>query len=177
MKTEGDSTFVDSASVREEFVPVTSIFHRFSLESYRKRYLAYNTPKNYHTYTYLPGDSTSDKHSMAEFRNHIGLSLHEGFNKYALAGINAYVGFVNTAYQMPDTLMVKNDTVEFRHKYKENDISILDRLFLDEVGAVLPGTQPHMETNISNKATASEADRFIHYLLDSYRCRERQWFQ
>lgn len=124
MKTEGDSTFVDSASVSEEFVPVTSIFHRFSLESYRRRYVAHEAPKYYHSYNYLPGDSASDKHSMAEFKNLVGLSLHEGFNKYALAGINAYVGFINTSYQMPDTMMVRNDTVEFRHKYKENDIVV-----------------------------------------------------
>ena len=141
MKTKGDSTFVDSASVREEFVPVTSIFHRFSLESYRRRYLAYETPKHYHTYTYLPGDSTSDKHSMAEFRNLIGLSLHEGFNKYALAGINAYVGFVNSTFQMPDTLMVKKDTVEFRRKYKENDILVGGQLIRTQ------GTWIHYQAN------------------------------
>ena len=124
MKTVGDSTFVDSASLREEFVPVTSIFHRFSLESLRKRYVAYETPRYYHSYKYLPGDSAFDKHSMVEIKNLVGLSLHEGFNKYAVAGINAYVGFRNRNYQMPDRLVTATDTTETKDKYKENDVLI-----------------------------------------------------
>lgn len=92
----------DSVKVFDTFVPVTSIFHTLHVQSMKRRYIAYNTPANYHTYTYLPGDSTNDKTQYLQLKNVIGLSLREGFNKYAVAGINAYVGFDHRRYKMID---------------------------------------------------------------------------
>lgn len=98
-RTEGDST-----NLKETFVPVTSIFHTFHLQNMKRRYIAYNTPEDYHTYTFLPGDSANDKTDYLQIKNVVGLSLREGFNKYAAAGLNAYVGFDHKDYGMIDSL-------------------------------------------------------------------------
>ncbi len=98
-RTEGDST-----DMKEVFVPVTSIFHTFHLQNMKRRYIAYGTPKDYHTYTFLPGDSARDKTTYMQIKNIVGLSLREGFNKYAAAGLNAYVGFDHRSYEMEDSL-------------------------------------------------------------------------
>ena len=92
----------DSIGVRDTFVPVTSIFHTFHLQSMKRTYIAYGTPDSYHTYNYLPGDSANDYTRYRQIKNIVGLSLREGFNKYAVAGINAYVGFDHRDYTLMD---------------------------------------------------------------------------
>ena len=92
----------DSVGVHDTFVPVTSIFHTLHLQSMKRTYIAYNDPQNYHTYTYLPGDSANDRTNYLQIKNLIGLSLREGFNKYAVAGINAYIGFDRKTFKMLD---------------------------------------------------------------------------
>jgi len=130
-------TRVDSDSIhglRREFVPVTSIFHTFTLRSMRKNYRSYENPTDFYTYDFLPGDSASNHYRYTQISNYLGLSLREGFNKYALAGINAYVGFVHSRYAMPDTLASAATTTESRRKFTQSDIVI---------GAQLIRTQGH----------------------------------
>lgn len=95
----------DSLGVHEEFVPVTTFFHTFQLGSYRKNYRSYETASTYYAHDYLAGsDSTNTRDRMTTMRNYVGVSLREGFNKYAVAGLTAYVGFENKRYNMPDTV-------------------------------------------------------------------------
>lgn len=121
-KVEGDST-----NQKEIFVPVTSFFHTFTLKSFRRGYIAHNTPADYHTYTYLAGDSANDRTKYYSMRNTLGLSLREGFNKYAAAGLNAYVAFEHNSYQMADTFTTSYGSeprLDRRHKVKENNIIV-----------------------------------------------------
>lgn len=95
---------VDSTKIQEVFVPVSKIFHTFKLNQMMRNYLSTNTPENYHSYSYLPGDSTNDRTKMFYMKNIVGLSLCEGFNKWAVFGINAYAGFEHSKYTIPDSL-------------------------------------------------------------------------
>ena len=118
---------VDSVTTRDVFVPVSKIFHTFELRNMMRNHRAYMEPENYHSYTYLPGDSTQDYTKYFHMKNLVGISLCEGFNKWALFGLNAYVGFEFNKFMLADSTRYggfhTNTTglVENQY-YKENNI-------------------------------------------------------
>lgn len=118
----------DSANISIEFVPVTSIYHTLDLQYLRRAYIAYDTPDYYHTHNnYADLDTTDDRTKDLLIRNVVGLSLREGFNRYAQAGLNAYVSFEHQSFEMPDSVLTPlNETPRFLRKQKqsENTISI-----------------------------------------------------
>lgn len=77
--------------VPKEFVPVSSIIHTLSINNLRHTYYSHNTPQDYYTNLYY-GDLTSvkDRTKSLSVRNTIGLSLREGFNKWAQMGIAVF---------------------------------------------------------------------------------------
>lgn len=137
-RTEGDS-----ANLKEVFVPVTSIFHTFSLRYLRRGYIAYSTPAGYHTYDYFPRDSTNDRTKNFIMRNTVGLSLREGFNKYAAAGINAYIAFEHMNFEQPDSLKSTVGTISrlINNKVSENNIAVGGQLIRTQ------GTMIHYDLN------------------------------
>ncbi|MBR1668663.1 MAG: putative porin [Bacteroidaceae bacterium] len=94
---------IDSVTTKEVFVPVSKIFHTLKLQKMMRNNRAYKETENYHSYTYLPGDSTEDRTKHFYIRNLLGLSLCEGFNKWAVFGLNAYVGFDYNRFMLPDS--------------------------------------------------------------------------
>lgn len=115
-RTEGDST-----NLKEVFIPVTSFFHTFKLEKYQRRYLSYMDPSSYYTNRYLFTDTISDLTTYLNVSNTLGVSLKEGFNKYAAAGINAFVRIENQRISIPDTIA---DGSLYKHTYKDNKIYV-----------------------------------------------------
>lgn len=118
-RTEGDS-----ADLHDVFVPVTSFFHTFTLESYRRAYQTNVANNGFHACQFLPSDTVNDRNKMLEFRNLFGVSLNEGFNKYAVAGLNAYVGFQHRTHTMGDTILGALHTRQTIVKYNENDVLV-----------------------------------------------------
>lgn len=94
---------VDTTNTHEIFVPVSKIFHTLKLQNMMRNHRAYKEIPNYHTYTYLPGDSTQDHTKHLSVKNILGISLCEGFNKWALFGVNAYAGYEYRRFQLPDS--------------------------------------------------------------------------
>ncbi len=94
----------DTANVKTEFVPVSKVFHTLKIMKMARNYRAFSEPNNYHSYTYLPGDSTNDNTKNLHIKNLVGLSLCEGFNKWAVFGINAYVGHEYNNYTLADSI-------------------------------------------------------------------------
>ena len=89
-------TQVDTAWMKKEFVPVTSFIHTFKFDNYRRIYQAYKTPTDFYANTYtvdepLTGDSIYDKTRHYRLKNTFALSLLEGFNKWAKAGLKAFI--------------------------------------------------------------------------------------
>lgn len=89
-------TQVDTAWMKKEFVPVTSFIHTLKFDNYRRIYQAYKTPTDFYANTYtvdepLTGDSIYDQTRHYRLKNTFALSLLEGFNKWAKAGLKAFI--------------------------------------------------------------------------------------
>ena len=123
LRMEGDST-----NRHEVFVPVTSFFHGLTLGNYKRRFTSYMNQESFFSRYYQDNDTTADKHTLFEMKNVLGVTLHEGFNKYAVAGLSAYVGFVNRKYEMPDSVAGADVFTPSRASYKENDVIVGGRL-------------------------------------------------
>ncbi len=131
----------DSVGERREFVPVTSLFHTLKLGKYNRNYRSYHDATSFHNFSYMRTDSVNDWHRMFELRNYVGLSLREGFNKYAVAGLSAYVAFSHRQYQMPDTLFSSGEQKVFQTKFTENDIMVGGQIIRTQ------GTRIHYHAN------------------------------
>lgn len=114
------------ATMKLEYVPVTSIFHTLEWNNNRHIYQAYSTPTDYYQNTYysrneyVGNDSIYDKANNMEFKNTFGLALLEGFNKYVKAGLKAFISYDYNRYEMPDTL----NGIGTLAKWNEHDVSI-----------------------------------------------------
>ena len=100
------------ATMKKEYVPVTSIIHTLDFNSYDRIYQAYITPNDYYANTYYngnydnayAGDSIYDQYKYSSVKNTVGLALLEGFNKYVKAGLKVFASFEYRKYQMPEVL-------------------------------------------------------------------------
>ncbi len=89
-----------------EYVPVTSFIHTIELDNYRRIYQAYQSPANFYaddfytppTYT---GDSIYDKTRHYELTNTFAIAMLEGFNRWAKAGLKAFVTHHLRHYTLP----------------------------------------------------------------------------
>lgn len=114
------------ATMKDEYMPVTSFIHTMEYNNNRHIYLAYQTPSNYYLNKYyqrneeVGNDSINDIIRNRQFKNTFGLALLEGFNKYMKAGLKAFVTYDYNRYEMPDTL----NGIASQAIWNEHDISI-----------------------------------------------------
>ena len=138
----------DSMWMKKEFVPVTSFIHTIQFDNYRRIYQAYNTPSNYYAHNYnvqeyLSGDSIYDKTRYYSLKNTFALSLLEGFNKWAKAGLKAFITSDLRHFTLPNTTGIDS--------YNEHNLSI---------GAQLSKTQGkllHYDAIAETSLTGSDA--------------------
>jgi hypothetical protein len=97
----------DTAKVdmEEEYVPVTSFIHTFQVERARHSFNSADTIYTHNVNTQNPLPNVHDSTLYVGIKNTIGISLLEGFNKYAKAGITAFASYNIGKY----TLMGLND--------------------------------------------------------------------
>lgn len=86
----------DTTWMKNEYVPVTSFIHTLKFDNYKRIYQAYKTPEDYYAETFpmeakFGGDSIYDKTKHYALKNTFGIALLEGFNKWAKAGLRAFV--------------------------------------------------------------------------------------
>ena len=114
-----DSTQTDSIAYSEKFVPVTSFIHTMELDFNGRKYITQDDAQNRELYehTYFGNDSI-DKDRRTSVRNTLGISLREGFNKWAKAGLTAFVTHEYRDFTLPDSTDVPSQRI-FKH-YKEN---------------------------------------------------------
>ena len=98
----------DTTWMKTEYVPVTSIIHTAKFDTYRRIYQAYNTPENFYANNYVgvgaySGDSIYDKTSHFRLQNTLALSLLEGFNKWAKAGVKVFATSDLRHFTLPNT--------------------------------------------------------------------------
>ena len=113
---------VDTSWTKNEYVPVTSFIHTLKIDNYRRIFQAYAVPDNYYNNTYytagrFEGDSIYDRTRHYDIKNTFAISLLEGFNKWAKAGIKAFVTSDLRHFVLPDSIGGENS-------YNEHNISI-----------------------------------------------------
>ena len=115
------------ATMKDEFVPVTSFIHTLEWNNYNRIYQSYYTPNGYYKDTYYQqglkygNDSIYDQTKHMQVKNTFALALLEGFNKYVKAGLKAFISSDYCTYTQPDSL--DSGTI-YEQKVKEHDISI-----------------------------------------------------
>lgn len=96
----------DSLWYKTEYVPVTSFIHTLKFDNYKRLYTAHDVPDGYYANTFydLANDSINDKTRFYELNNTFAVALLEGFNKWAKAGLKAYVTHNLRHYTLPDSI-------------------------------------------------------------------------
>ena len=114
------------ATMKREYVPVTSFIHTFELNNYDHIYQAYKTPTGYYLNRYYNkgleygNDSIYDQTKHFQMKNTLGLALLEGFNKYMKAGLKGFITHEYRTFSMPDTI----GSTTFKQSWKEHNISV-----------------------------------------------------
>lgn len=112
---------VDTSWLKDEYVPVTSFIHTLDFNNYRRIYEAYQTPTDYYLHRYnvaekLAGDSIYDKTTHWSLRNTFAISMLEGFNKWAKAGLKLFGTHELRHFTLPDSVAMRS--------WNENALSV-----------------------------------------------------
>ena len=120
----------------EIFVPVTSFLHTVKVDINRRKYISYDEAQNqqYFQNNYLT-DVQRDETEQLAVKNTIGISLREGFNKWAKAGLTAFMSHEYRRFTMTDTL-ARTPGQRIPTDYVENTISAGGQL-INEQGQAL----------------------------------------
>lgn len=87
-----DEEVVDDSVVNRTYIPVSSIIWTLNYKNAKHIFLnKIASQADFWENTYLSNNGTNDRNNYWSLKNTVGLSLLEGFNKYAKAGIAAYV--------------------------------------------------------------------------------------
>ena len=107
--------------IAKEFVPVTSFIHTMELDFNGRKFITQDDAQNrdYFEHTYFGNDSI-DRNRRTSLRNTLGISLREGFNKWAKAGLTAFLTHEYRDFTLPDSTDVPGQRI-IKH-YKENII-------------------------------------------------------
>lgn len=108
MAQQGDSIppVPQDTTVTTEFVPVTSFIHTLKIERSSHRYRAGSETDGMYNRTYYQNGFSNDSTVAFSVKNTFGIALLEGFNKYAKAGLTAYISHKFSRYEMMgDTLI------------------------------------------------------------------------
>ncbi len=114
------------ATMKSEYVPVTSFIHTLEWNNYRHIYQAYQVPTDYYKNKYFNSgymagnDSIYDIARQSQIKNTFGLALLEGFNKYVKAGLKGFLTYDYSNYELPDTL----NGISSPAKWKEHNVSV-----------------------------------------------------
>lgn len=113
----------DTMWMKDEYVPVTSFIHTMKLNNYKRIYQAYNTPADFYADNYVAGpyagDSIYDKTSHLRLQNTFAISMLEGFNKWAKAGVKAFVTSDLRRFVLPSS-----DSNTATTSYNEHNLSV-----------------------------------------------------
>ena len=135
--------------MKNEYVPVTSFIHTMKFDTYRRIYQAYKTPKDFYADTFnpagnYPGDSIYDKTTHYRVQNTFAISLLEGFNKWAKAGLKAFVTSDLRHFTLPTE-------TEIAKAYNEHNLSIGGQLIKSQ------GKTLHYDTTLETWLTGKDA--------------------
>lgn len=117
IKNETDSIPGDSLP-RKEFVPVTSFIHTIKVENAQHKFLTEGETEGLFDNTYLAEGASRDTTTYTGIKNTFGIALLEGFNKYAKAGLTAYISHKYSRYTLMGESMMPEE------KFTENEVFV-----------------------------------------------------
>lgn len=118
--------------MKDEYVPVTSFIHTARFDNYRRTYQAYNTPtdfyaQNYFNYGTAVNDTIYDRTKHWSLKNTFAVALLEGFNKWAKAGLKAFLSYELRHYTLPSMITPSGSTISFYNgdqTWNQHDVSV-----------------------------------------------------
>lgn len=110
----------DTTPVKQEYIPVTSFIHTLQVDRARHSFNSFDNVKDYYKNDYLNNDDPTVRDSTVYvgIKNTIGISLLEGFNKYAKAGLTAFASYKSSKYSLMNLEGLRAD------QYNENEIYV-----------------------------------------------------
>lgn len=99
---EHDSIDVDSV-VSRTYIPVTSVIWtlRYMNDSHKFLDKSPGETRSFFENTYLNSQLTADRSTFSRLSNTVGLSLLEGFHRYAKFGLSGFITYDYTRYGLP----------------------------------------------------------------------------
>lgn len=118
--------------MKDEYVPVTSFIHSVRLDNYERIYQAYETPtafykNNYFNYGSTANDSIYDQTKHWALKNTFAIALLEGFNKWAKAGLKAFLSYELRHYSLPSMGVQPGATISLyngEQAWNMHDVSV-----------------------------------------------------
>ena len=110
-------------SVISEFVPVTSFIHTLKYEHTYHHYHSTDNVKYDNTYIAPSQTIVNDTTSNFSLKNVFGIALLEGFNKYAKAGLTAYISHKMSQYTLMDKDSVSEDKIKEQEVFVGGELS------------------------------------------------------
>ncbi|MDY3936364.1 MAG: putative porin [Prevotella sp.] len=137
--------------MKEEYVPVTSFIHTMRFDNYRRIYQGYETPQNFYANNYynigsVSNDSIYDRTKAWSLKNTFAVALLEGFNKWAKAGLKAFISHEMRRYEMPAITTTATSSSPLMMGYEtwnKQDISV--------GGQLLKTTGKHLQYNLNGE--------------------------
>ena len=107
-------------NIIEEYVPVTSFIHTMDIQSNYRRYYHRNEVDSIYKHTYIDTNSESrDSLKYLSVKNVFAIQMMEGFNKWAKAGVTAFISHEYRKYILMDSIKT-NGVYSRKDKYNEN---------------------------------------------------------
>ncbi len=112
----------DTVLTRRRTIEYGKVAHTLEIGKLSRKYQSWSQPDFYYGRTFLNNDSV-DRASNFYVTNTLSFSLLEGFSKWAVAGLSAYVGFEHQNFSMPDT--IGGDwSNEYMRRWGENNLFV-----------------------------------------------------
>ncbi len=104
---------IDTTVVRS-FIPVTSLIHTVVYNGDQHRFVnqSPSEDKEFFKNTYYNPNGTNERSRYWSINNTLGISLLEGFNKYAKMGLAAYITHEYAHYTLPEPTIPSNANVD-----------------------------------------------------------------
>ena len=141
----GDSIDDSKPMFKSVYVPVTSFIHTAEIRGNKHRFVSEAEDTDQYSQNYLDYQTLSNDRMTALYvRNTFGINLMEGFNKYAKAGLSAYVTHKISQYSLMSTVENVRDEYDEQEVFVGGELrksqgSLLHYTVRGEVGAAQEG--------------------------------------
>ena len=105
--------------ITQEFVPVTSFIHTLKVERSSHRFTSGSEAEDLYANTYYQSGMSNDSTVAISVKNTFGIALLEGFNKYAKAGLTAYISHTLNRYDLMGNWEQQDPRARMRYTEQE----------------------------------------------------------